>query len=791
VDQPKSRLLPQPASYGWVARIAEIHWQTDRAGNYSGWIDFFLMEIGMNKCVVLSLVVLYAGRGIVQTEPYVHDTIRTPVMDLVKLDVPQALGNRELASLGLVDVTAAPFEADPQGGRDSTAALQAAINFARDHQMVCFLPHGTYRVSDTLSCIQGYYRRQNGKLLGATQFPCVLRGASEAGRPRPRIVLAPGSPGFGEVTTPKYVVHFWARSTDDPDKPQPNICFNQAFQGIDIEIGQGNPGAVAIRLRGAQGSGIEDCTIDATHGLTGVEGGCGSGGSHTNITVIGGQVGMDLRQTQPAPTITGITLVNQERTALLYGGRQALCAVGLKIAARGGGAAIRIDPEWDSYFQGPLVLVDSEIAFERSDGRNTVLAANRSFYMHNVYARRASRIVIMSGNEETSGNESGWVRIREYAQRIEPQPYRGMPYETGVYRDGQTSHEYSTIDAGDNPPDNLQSRHLWTNPFPNWQAPGTVNVKEPPYRAQGDGVTDDTQALQRAIDENTCLFLPKGIYRVTRTLRLKPETKIIGVANVFSVIAVRGDEGYFTDSVHPKPVVETADAADGQTVLAHVGIYVPYEVPGAYALNWMAGRNSICRDVGFLLQPAVGYGTRIPQHAPRGTSFVRISADGGGKWYNFELGKGLSNSGYRQILVDGTSQPLAFYHCCPEGARSEADMEIRNAKNVSIYGLKSEGNSYNLWLRHCDNVKLFGYGGNASGQPGSTLFRVEDCQNFLLAGLIDQPMPVGKEAIRGAVGTDPTKYHMVIETLPDGSTFETAPLDRPILYQRGTPNIPR
>jgi len=44
---------------------------------------------------------------------------------------------------------------------------QAASNFARDHQMTCFFPSGTYKTSDTLSCIQGYYRRRHGKVSAA------------------------------------------------------------------------------------------------------------------------------------------------------------------------------------------------------------------------------------------------------------------------------------------------------------------------------------------------------------------------------------------------------------------------------------------------------------------------------------------------------------------------------------------------------------------------------------------------------------------------------------------------
>ncbi|MCK5802853.1 MAG: hypothetical protein KAI66_08475, partial [Lentisphaeria bacterium] len=393
-----------------------------------------------------------------------------------------------------------------------------------------------------------------------------------------------------------------------PLTPQANINYNQVFADIDIVIGEGNVGAVGIRMQAAEGSTIQNVTIDATHGHTGMLGAAGSGGSHHNITILGGRIGIDTHGfppefkvdgtgTQPTPTMAHITLIGQTEAALVNKSRGPLIAVGWRIESATNGPVIRLERSYrSSPFIGGLALIDSIVQFGGEAGGGTVCDAKKSFYMRNVYVQHARSVA-----PGVDANPSGWMKIKELAYPIQPPPFKEFLFTESVFLNGKRSTQpYIRTASRMPPPARLCERHIWGKSFPSWQSPGVVNVKNAPYGAAGDSVTDDTAALQKAIDENEIVFLPKGYYRVSDTIRLRANTKLIGLAHHLSTIMARPPYGALGAGDAPKPLVETVDASDADTVIAFLGILVTHEAPEEiverlhgtlpyYALSWRCG----------------------------------------------------------------------------------------------------------------------------------------------------------------------------------------------------------
>lgn len=104
----------------------------------------------------------------------------------------------------------------------------------------------------------------------------------------------------------------------------------------------------------------------------------------------------------------------------------------------------------------------------------------------------------------------------------------------------------------------------WDVTYPDHR--NVVHVTRPPYSAKGDGVTDDTLALQKALNENVghgrVLFFPPGVYLVSDTLKWPKKwnerdnwgfTYLQGQSSAKCIIRLK--EGTFTDPNKPQSIM--------------------------------------------------------------------------------------------------------------------------------------------------------------------------------------------------------------------------------------------
>jgi hypothetical protein len=276
------------------------------------------------------------------------------------------------------------------------------------------------------------------------------------------------------------------------------------------------------------------------------------------------------------------------------------------------------------------------------------------------------------------------------------------------------------------------------------------------------------------------------------------------VAQHLSTIVVREPEGPFADPEVHSPLVLTADDPAADTVLAFLGLNVDPTVPDGYkaeqlgyhALTWRCGRSSVFRTVEVSLSRLHGFG-RTPKGSRTAALLhpaVEVCRNGGGGWYNFFIhGFRPYAPSYRHLLVaDTTGVPLRFYHLHAQYSEQAFQCELRNARNVSIFGVKGEYRTGFLHIHDCDDIRIIGHGGNGKASPGGANYLIERTPNFLIANQGDQvwlkpsvaPVETGHVM---AEWRNLLEYAPLIDRPAEGPELKVPSLERPILYRRGRP----
>jgi hypothetical protein len=87
--------------------------------------------------------------------------------------------------------------------------------------------------------------------------------------------------------------------------------------------------------------------------------------------------------------------------------------------------------------------------------------------------------------------------------------------------------------------------------------------------AKGDGLTDDTRAIQEAINKYPNIYVPQGSYRVSQTLMLKPSTVLIGFHPMATNFTLIENSAAFGSFGAPEALIEAPRG--GTNIITGIG----------------------------------------------------------------------------------------------------------------------------------------------------------------------------------------------------------------------------
>ena len=618
----------------------------------------------------------------------------------------------------VLDVTKPPFNAKGDGKTDDTQALSDAMRFVRDHyedlagegysycsykfdrNWIIYLPNGEYLVSDTVS--QGWPARAYDIMKGWANSGRVsvespeaetpeleLRGERNYGirvvgqsRQGTVIRLRDQCPGF-EKGEDKAVLQFYLLQVGS------SINQGNYAQNLTIQTGKGNPGAVGMKWNAANWGGIHNVAIRS---------GDGSGraglmmdrrnahGYQHDIVVDGFDVGVEMAAGSVSVVVLEYaTLTNQRQAAVRVSKNETFC--GRKVLIRNAPLALR------AAGTAHVVLLDCEVVSEKSIVGPAISVEGGTLLARDIRLSGYASAVTKDKQTVVTGDF-----IEEYVS--------GTP--VSAYPDGPT--KTLRLPVKETPvilPESDLSKWASVDDF----------------GAKGDGITDDTEAVQRAMNSGKpVVWFPKACYVINGTVAI-PAT-VREVAFLWSSV-------YRTDPNQPtnltaqqagelrikgepaeavKPALFRVAEASGEPLalrqnVSAGAVFLDHEAQRPVILEdmitWFLHVHYWARKAGMLFPGAVGLKTSLPrlyrntkpEGAPKEVfaNMVQGFATGGA---DASLAVKNVHAWVRQVDVEYGEVELAF-------AKSDA----------WVLGFKSEGHGTTTFFQASDNSRLEVLGG--------------------------------------------------------------------------------
>ena len=505
-----------------------------------------------------------------------------------------ALAARSMLERAPADARAVTVHAKGDGRADDGPAIQAAIDQAASGpgSGLVFLPAGRYRISRTLFLWPGV------RLYGV-------------GATRPTILLGPKTPGFGSGVHTMLIFTGAKRGGryHVPFPPQDSVPFDPAIAdanpgtfysgvgNVDFQIGAGNAGAVAIRFHAAQHAFLSHIDFRIGSGLAGIY---QVANQADTLAFHGGRYGILTEKPSPAWQFTLIdSSFDGQREAAIREHEAGLTLV--NVAFRNMPTAISIDPGYGDWLWG------KDVRFERVAKAGVVISNEGNAYtqigFENALADRTPVFARLRESDRAVTGPAARYRVNSFSYGLHV-PALGQMGTYATRMDAAPLRALPAAVAPALPP---------LPPVASW-----ANVRED--GATGDDHTDDTAAIQRAIDGHRVVYFPAGRYHVTDTLRLKPDTVLVGLHPSLTQILLADGTPAFQGVGPAKALIESAKG--GNAIVAGLGLGTGGINPRATGLLWRAGAGSLVSDV----KMEGGHGTELAD----GTRFDPYNANHSG-----------------------------------------------------------------------------------------------------------------------------------------------------------------
>lgn len=467
------------------------------------------------------------------------------------------------------DPAAITVQAKGDGTTDDTAAIQAAIDqvASKGEGGIVFLPSGRYRITRTL-LIRAAVRVFG---VGATR-PVLVLGANTPGFQSgvANMVVFTGDDQYRVGKVPVPVVS--AVPYSDNVRDANSATFYSALANVDFEIGDGNPAAAAVRFRTAQHTFLSHIDFHLGSGLAGIY---QAGNECEDLHFFGGRYGILTEKTSPAWQFTLLdSTFEGQRDAAIREHEVDLTLANVRI--KNTPVGIEIDRGYSDSLWGKNVVFDGV-------SKAAVIISSE-----------ASAFTQVGFDHAVARNTPVFARFRDSGKTVAApgKIYEVANFTYGLKLDGlgQMGRFDTQFDAKvlSRLPAAVPPAIPALPPVAQWTNAHDLGVK-------GDGTTDDTAAIQKAIDGHRVVYFPQGRYVVSDTLKLRPDTVLIGLHPSRTQFIIPDATPAYAGVGDAKALIESARG--GNAMLSGFGLFTGGVNPRASALIWKAGESSLVDDV--------------------------------------------------------------------------------------------------------------------------------------------------------------------------------------------------